>query len=568
MSDDNEHFISLVSKLTLEERQDLLEKLKRISNKTLNTLYFDNEPPETRLNIEEQFFRLPWYLRLAYYFKSLFVSKPPFRVFEDRQVILLQKKIDIKNPGLYDYESGKLLAPVFHQLNLLKRASRFFYSALDAGSNRDKGAFFAFLGSLEMPEVHTQIQDALNPALLEEQNPDVADSELKQIAFRHVEDALKGISEKERADMYYNARSLYCLKELTFFSFDRIILAFSIDSSTKNYSCSFRIVKDLLISLNNILFSFDRCPPLTLLESLFIFILQEKAGVSSIDINTEIAELLSDAEESLSVIRDFNMRVPLTKIIRCASRNASVQPREISGGEEWFPVFRDYWRNQAEKKMTIYLNERRSRRLHESFSVFLNNAEIKPFGKSYSSKNFDGIQLKGTQSLSFLRTFYSAVFIPDIDRILKPILVDGEFARKENRVEFNESYNVFLNIDDAITSIENKISPSGEYGQRLSSAKREMTSLTIKRRKLQNIIDEASTEAFGIIEEVCRSCQSMISLLKGIQGRDTTGKYGLMANYAQLSEKNLQFLNKINSAKDKFVKILEILGEMDSLRVL
>ena len=560
-------FQSLVLGLSLNERQELLERLKKMSNKNLESLYFDHEPPETKLRIEEQFFQLSWFSRLAYYVMSLFASKSPAQIFEDRQVLLLQKKIDHKNPGLYDYQSSKLLAPFFYQMNLLKTASRFFYSALDAGFNRDKGAFFAFLGSLEMPGVHTQIQAAMNPELLDEKNPEASESELKHIASRYIEDALKVISDKERAAMYYDARSLHCLKELAFFPFDRILLAFSIDMATKDYACTFKIVKDLMISLNNILFSLKRSPPLTLLESLFIFILQEKSGVSDVDINTDIKNLLSDAEESLEVIRDFNIKIPLTKIIRCASRNASLQPKEIAGGEDWYSVYRDYWKTQVEKTLLQYLRGKRNRKLHDTFSMFLNHKEIIPLENIYSDTNPEGVDLRGAMSLSFLRAFYSFIFMPEINRVLKPVVLDGEFARKENRVEFNESYNVFINIEDDIKALENKISYLGEYGKRLAAAQNEMTSLAIKRRKLQAITDEASTEALGIIQGVHKSCNSMNFIIDGILGKDTTDKYGRLINHSHFVEKNVYFINKLNFAKSKFSKILEILEEMDNLRI-
>ena len=239
---DNELFKSLASNLSLEERQGLLEKLKGMSNQSLDALYFDNEPPETKLNLEEQFLKLSWFSRLMYYILSLFTSKPPSKIFEDRQVIILQRKIDLKNPGLYNYQSNKLLAPVFHQLNFLKAASRFFHSALDAGFNKDKGAFFAFLGSLEMSSVHTQLLAAVNPALMNEKNPDATESEQKQLIIRYIDDALRGITDKDRASMYYDARSLFCLKELAFFPFDRMILAFSTDSATKDYACTFKLI--------------------------------------------------------------------------------------------------------------------------------------------------------------------------------------------------------------------------------------------------------------------------------------------------------------------------------------
>jgi hypothetical protein len=92
-----------------------------------------------------------------------------------------------------------------------------------------------------------------------------------------------------------------------------------------------------------------------------------------------------------------------------------------------------------------------------------------------------------------------------------------------------------------------------------------MSSLQVKRRKLQIITDEASKEGIDILEEVRRSCISMINILGGILGTDTKGKYYPLANLPELWEKDSKFVNAITAGIEKFHKTVEILDNIDAL---
>ncbi|MCL2831547.1 MAG: DUF5312 domain-containing protein [Treponema sp.] len=564
---DYDHFDRLVSGLTLQERQNLLEKLKSLSILSVEPLYTAENDIESPLSIDEMYSRLPWYSRLRYFIQSIFSGKTPVKLFAIRQMELLGREINEQTAGLYSFRSGKL-QPVFYTLTEnLKAAARFFYSALDAGFNRDKRAFYAFLGSLEMPAVHFQLQSAVDPLLLSNKNPNASDPELRQIALKSVDDALRGITDESRTGMYINARTLFCLKELAFFPFDKIIMAFTYDVATNGFSCTAGSVRELLVSLNNILFSLHTNPQISVLESLFVFLLSENSREPNFDISREMRNLLSRAEESLSVIREFNIRIPLTKIIRCAGMNAPVPPREITGGEDWYSVYRDYWRNQADRNVAEFLREKRRRNLLLSLRTFLNGTNLVTIGNTVSDINPDGFPVKKTFSLSFLLTFYSAVFLPELNRTLKTVLIKAEFIKPENRSEFDECYNVLIRLDESILKLESRIAPYGEYGKRYAQAKQDFFSLAARRRKAQSIIDEASDEAAGIINSARDSGSNMISVLNGILGREKKGQYLSLSNLPALLDKSGEFINSIRKTVLKLQKVIEILDDIDALDI-
>jgi hypothetical protein len=552
----------LVSELTLEERQNLLEKLKAQSNLSGDLLY-DVEEGAPSVKIDEQYVKLPWYYRLFYFVLSFFESKSPIKVFEDSQVGKLGREINVRSPELYDYQRAYLLSEFFRQITDLKEAARFFFTALDAGFNRDKGSFYAFLGSLEMGEVHRRLQTETDPEVIAEKFPDASEAELRQTAFRVMEDAFAGITEAHRSAMYHNTRALYCLKELSTFLFDRIIMAFGFEPAASGQVCSVNVVREMLNSLNNILFSLRVPPPLALLESLFIFLLQEKAREPDFDMNREMRNLLGRAENSLVTIRTFNAQVPLTLMLRCANRDMTLAPQEISGGEDWFLVYREYWKRHIEMLFAEYMRFRRHRDLLNSFRYFLKGANLKLLDNVVSDANPEGLPIPEAMSLSFLLTFYSAVYMPDINKTLRPILIDGEFYKRENRTEFTESYNELIKLEDEIKKFEMNISPSGDYGRRYIQARQDMSSLPVKRRKIQLVLQDASEQAKRIIERIRAAVRVMIKVLNGILKKDIEGKYDSLGNISQLSGRSPAFLNGITESIQKFQKTLQLLDDID-----
>jgi hypothetical protein len=560
---ENGNFDRLTAVLSLDERHKLLQKLNSQSNISDEPLYVPDNEGVSVLSAGEQYARLPWYLRLWFFILSIFKARPPVKLFEDRRVAYAGRQIEESSPGLYDYQKSRLLPAFYVKLEKLKDASRFFYTALDAGFNRDKGAFYGFLGSLEMAAVHKKLCDETDPAVLAETCPDLSGAELRKKAFLAMDAALEEVNEEMRGAMYFDARSLYCLKELSSFLFDRLIVSFSFDASMGGHTCSVSVVKDLLTSLNNILVSLKTIPPMPLLESLFVFLLQEKQGEPGFDINKEISAALTKAEEALAVIRDFNRQVPLMKILRCAARNMALTPREIPGGEDWFVVYREYWKRRIEALFASFIREKKHRDLLNSFRYFLKGKNLKTLGNIVSETNPDGIPVSGAFGLSFLLTFYQVVFMAELNNTLRPILIDGEFFRKENRSEFIEAYNDLIKLEDEIHKLETEIAPSGDFGKRYFQARQEMISLPVKRRKIQLVVEEASGEARSIIESARRSSQSMVYVLGGIIRKDPMGKYDSLSNLKKMAEKISNFEVSVDDALQKFKQTIQILEDID-----
>ncbi|MDR0670128.1 MAG: DUF5312 domain-containing protein [Treponema sp.] len=567
----------LATNLPLDERQKMFEKLQALSNLSAESLYPvpANEKTGSVLPVEKQYAALPWYYRLFYFVLSILKNKTPRQIFMDAQIGKLGRRVDTEYPGFYDYRNGLLLPNFNRLLAALKEDARFFFDALDISVNRDRGDFYSFLGSLEMPEVHRALEAETEPGKLRIKNPDIPDSELRQSALRIMEEIFTRITETQRTAMYRDARSLYCLKELASFLYDRVLLAFSSGEGT----CSIKVVKEMLGSLNNILFSLKDPPSLALLESLFIFILQEQTpkpafgvpgnagnGSTAFGDSREIQRLLGRAEGALANIRNFNRRLPLTLILKCGNRDISYYPRQISGGEDWYTVYRDYWRRHITARFTAYLKERRREELGEIHRKFFSGAETPRMANAAGDNDTEGFPLGAAQSLSFLLGFYKLVFVPEINPLLLPLVAEGGFTNKENRVEFSGGYNDLAKLGTDIQSLDEKIAAGGIYGERYAQARQDMSALPIKRRKIQLALEDAEEEGRQIIERARLAIDAVVNIITGIVKNETGKRGDYLSNLTLFEAKFPDFLARLREIGERLKETLSTLDGVAALK--
>lgn len=559
-------FEKLVAELSLGERRELLKRLEAQAPLSPAPLFRVDSVP-AGVEIERRYRECPWYRKVYLRVLGIFQGKSPLRVLEDATIARIGQAIEARAPGLFDHRHSLLLAPFRDELTALKESARFFYDALEGSVGRDKGAFFAFLGSLEFDYLHRRLTTEADPYAIAAVDSGATEQEVKQAAAKALESVLEAIDEGQRAVMYRNVRSLFCLKELSSFLFDRALSSFSGPSDSQSSSCPAYLLQDQLAALNDILFSLDLPPTMALLESVFVFDLQDRAGTEGFDLVAETRALLSRAEEALSAIRQFNQRVPLTAVIRCAGRDLAYLPRAITGGEDWFAVYRDHWRKRIDERFSSFVRERRREQLSVSLAEYLKGKSLRPLENAASASRDDGIPIRSAFSLAFLASFHRLIFSDEVNKALKPVLIDGEFYKRENRAEFTEAYNELLKLGETIEAFDRKLGKEGEYGIRYAMARAEVAALPVKRRKTQQVEQEADAEGSAILARASRALRSLMNVLGGVLLGDSGGRYDALSNMASLSGRSGAFISSLRNALQKIEKALQLLGEIDSVEI-
>jgi hypothetical protein len=562
---ENSAFERLSANISRYERLKLLEKIGTFTDASERTLIISEKEAAPSEKSEAAYSRLPWYKRLWFFIVGFFTGKTRLDAFIQSQIADIGRSVELLFPGMFDWQKG-LLRQNFHvELKKLKEAARFFYSLLDAGISRNIGDFLVFLGSVEMKDIHAELSERTQPENFASENPGVTDIKLQQMAVNLVEEEIDRISEESRQVMYDSAHYITCLKNLASFLFDRFIMSFGRSQGYIEPVCPAASVKSQLTGLNDSLYSIKRTPPSALLTAMFIFTIPEYTAEQDYDAESEMQKFVSQAEKSVEMIRAFNHRVPLTSILRCVLHNTSYLPSELTGGEDWFVLYRKTWVENVTQQFNEFIKERYRARIQTLCDTLFGQDFSDPFENFDIDFSGDGIPVNNLQTLSYMLTFHKLIFMPVINVFIRPILIDGDFINKENKTEFTEAYNVLIKLDDTIKNIVQRIDRNGDYGKRWTQILIEAQSVTLRRRKMGIIVEDVTAIVNTIIHDAKKAFVSMELILDGILNSVPGKPYDSLNNIAKIAGKGNLFTDGLKTGLEKLKSMTQLLDEITKL---
>jgi hypothetical protein len=563
-------FDSLVAELSNEERVLLLERIRTSMPVSSEPLYPAQAAPVAAA-LSGKIGELGLIPKLILFLRGLFSGKSREEIVREDELKEIGRRVEQRYPGLVDRRHGLILAPVAEELRGLRDASRFFYEALDRSVERDKGAFYAFLASLELPETHERLVSDADPAsiaaTMAESRGDFDDQEVRATAYAAFDRIFSDLSEKGRRAMYQDLRSVLFLKRLSGFLFDRLVGAFREGAAPAAQSAaSFFDAREQLLDLGDILFSMFEPPSTALVEAIFFFADREELGKQGSDAASVLGADMAKAEAALDRIRSFNSSLPLGDILRLVSGDPGYLPRELPGGEDWLAIYKTFWRERIDTALDAWRSEHRNKELVEEIASFV--GEPGPAGFTYISAKEGGEAppIRIGMALTFLDAFYRGPFVRELNRPMKVVLVDGEFYRKDNRIEYTDAYNTLLRIPELLSSFDARLGPDGELGSAWISANAEVGTTAAKRRRLQSVARSAEEEAERIVKHVGSALRTTTLIIQGFLKGEAGGRYDSLANLSYIDGKsNKDFVRSLDKAKDRCEKAYFFLAEISDL---
>jgi hypothetical protein len=565
----NNNLERLVSRMDMGERLVLLEKIRATATVSIESPPSGTCDGERAENLVASYGAQAWFIRMLYSIIAVFAGKSALKLFMEKRMAALGKGIEKSAPGVFNYKQIQLLEGFFVSLVELKDASRFFYNMLDTSINKDRGAFYAILGSLEMGEIHRRLQRECTPQAVLEKHPELPQSAVKPVMLRTMEEILSSVPESARQTMYYHARSLNHIRDLSCFLFDRLLVAF--EGTPSGHICRLNTaVKELLLALDSILFSLRETPAQVLFEALFVYDLETRATEASFDVDSEMGAILSKARAAVSAISGFNKSVPLSRIIRCASWNIEYCPTYPGGGEDWFHVYRDYWKRQTENVFDSYIADKKMEDIRSSLEASF-GVRVQPIANAAYGNSNDGFPLQYTFALSFLKAFHS-VLVNKVSPALKKIIesdLDEDFdsnSFKNAISKLREAQSRLLLSGEQIRVLETKMAMTGDYGRRYELAKRETDGIIVKQRKMQTVQNEAAKEAVEIVSGSYESMGKVVEALEGIVGSKNDETRAGYANFDKnMQKKNNSLTASINGIIYNLRYALQTLDDISSI---
>ncbi|HOX31977.1 MAG TPA: DUF5312 family protein [Spirochaetales bacterium] len=557
-------FDELAAQLSTAERRELLERIVSRATVSEEPLFKASERLRVpAVDYESRAASLGLIARLVLAIRVMFTGKTREYLLREDDLRLIARGLESRYPGLVEHRQGVILAQAAEELKRLRDAARFFYDLLDRSVEKDRAAFFAFLFSVEMPELYGRLVAETDPFASAPEG--ASESDLRGAMFEAFEKVMEDMEEEGRRAMYRDLRSILFLKRLSGFLFERLLGTFHPGIGPEgSEAATFPEARDLFLELADILTSMSDPPSARLMEALFVFV--EREEISKPDAEAILSADLARAESALGRIRAFNARIPLCELSRLVSGDPSYSPRELAGGEDWLVIFKAFWREHIESQVEEWKAERRRRELADEISAFVGAPGPAALPRLSAGGEGESLRVRQDAALLFLDAFFRGLFQRELARPLKLVLVDGEFYRKDNRIEYTDAYDALLKVPDAIASLDARLGPEGELGSAWARAKAEIAPAQVKRRKLQGAERDAEDEAERVVRAAAEAFVAMVKLLGGILKGEAGGRYDSLSNVSFLDGKaNKDFLKTLAAAKDRCERALSFLAELSGL---
>ncbi|HUX21620.1 MAG TPA: DUF5312 family protein [Spirochaetia bacterium] len=560
-------FDKLVSELSVQERQDLLSRM-RFSQTVDETLLRVPEPtPESRF--DRVLRELSFFERLMLFVRSILSGRERVELVQDFALRRLIRAVNAQASEFFSTRSMELLEPFLQQVLALQEAAAVFRKPLKEALGVHKKDFIAFLAGLELPVVQEHLLRETDPDIHDAMITELSEFDMKRALDSAVQDAFEEIAEGERQLMYRNLQVLHWLDGLSTFVFDRIASRFGSDEEERK--CPGNTILGPLKELAAILQRLTVPPSTQLVSSVFLFAARDELSGKGFDLEVSLEIALKQAKEALAAVRQFNASVPLNDIVRIIVNETDWMPSLKGGGEDWFVLFKQFWSERLEQRVGDFVQTRTRRRLVDSAIRMLKLAEL-PFLSHYRTRS-EGLIFHPAHehSIAFLYGFLGQIFSRAMNSTVKFFLLDGKFYKDDNRQEFTDAFNEIERLPERLRSFDLELAPEGRRGTMLTQISDEHGLPASRQKAAGAVFASADRDAQTIVTEAQKRLRTMQLVLEGIlhgQGEET---YDTISNLSQIGgRENRRLLMSLRATLGHLATANEILGgfvDLESGRV-
>jgi hypothetical protein len=561
-------FDALASEMSDEERSALLERIRGSVAKALGDAppVLASEGPELP-EPEEELKHAGFIAKLILKIRSIFTGKSPIELLNADLRKRLMVRVELLRPSAMNLRKGLLLEPFMREIEELRDSARYFHLMLDKALLKEKEAFYAYLCGLEFEEAHARLVSASDAAALAELNTGIREQELKAMLESGLDEAFGAIPPEGAKAMDENVRALTGLQRIAAVPYDRILAAFSRSAEERQKVASAQALLPQLKSLAEACAWLPLLPSPHLVQSLFLFHLQDEAAQTRG--KDELEASLKKASAALSCIDRFVAGFPIRDLVRCVSGDMAWRAPPQPGPDDWLSSYKAHFRARADASYAAWLAERKRAALIGDMRALTGHEALPAFANIRVDPGENDIPVKRRNSLVFLLAVASSPKLMPLFKPLKILLMEGEFFKKDNRAEFVEAYNELLRLPEALKALDAKLGPEGEYGKAWARARDEVASLQARRAKVSGISHDIDAEAGKIVDRAAKAFESLSGIIRGVLRLESGGRYESIANFATIdgraNEVFMAHMAELLEFSDRSSFIMLSLSELDRL---
>lgn len=560
--DNKDAFDKLIAGLSADERREMLNRINANAPQTVQFVDVDDNIKDIPGNLQLRLNNESVIYKILLWVRSVFSKRPSEKIYNDDLLLRIAKKVNKEHPGLINHHAAVLDSVFYERLRTLKDAADFFkpyFSFVDAA----QGEFYVFLSSFVVPELSDRINRNADPFTLPfSRNPT---PDVKTELLRKLDDLLNGIEPSSRTKLYYAISSLNWLKQYTRLPFIHFSSQFT-NIAGANYTCPYgNAVNDYDVfgSL------FAHVTPISSesLEALYLFSQKKDltSNAQSKDIERAVKEFMAVANSHLATIQMFITGVPVIKVGKLVNLDYDWEPGNTGGAEAWFPSFRSHWRKILEVRWNDWLRERKKNLLSASLKNDFGLTSFPtmlyaPWKKLWSDVSF-AYELTG----GFISWFAMEKY-DEIINTMNEVMLEGIFLRSENRQEYSEGMNNFVNANKKMQELIEKLSPSGAFGL----AFEEIATSKIRTLQVQNQIDSmmssTETDVADIYKKFIQGAKQIDDVYKGFFEDIKDGVHESLQNWTSIKgHQNREWRDKLRNIFIMLKRVIFYLSELEPI---
>lgn len=519
-------FDKLVSGLSLEDRASMLDHINKTSGPAVQLVESDDSLAGKNITLRLKLRQESLFYKIILWFRSIIQKKDSEKIYNEDVLASLARRVNRDHPGVLNHRFQLLDSLFYDHIKALKEAADFFkpyYAFIDD----NPGDFYVFLSSLIAPQLSEKINSTADPFTLSFETE--ATSEVKSKLLKSLDEILNSMAGGDKSNIYYAVSSVNWLKQFTRLPYIHFASQFT-NIAGSNFTCPYKNARNDFDAFAAV-FTNIQSVQKDVLEAMLLFSQRKDLtkNAQDKDIERTVKEFLAQANHHLASIQMFISIVPVYKVGKIINEDYDWTPGNISGAEAWFPSFRSQWRKIIDVRWNEWVRERKKSTLSANLKSDFKLDEFpvmnyRPWTLLWTRVPF-ACELTG----GFLSWFCQEVF-DDILTPLNEVMMEGVFVKNENRIEYSEGLNLFVQANNQMKELMFKLSPDGDYGQLFE----EFANNKLRTFQVQNQIDSmmSSTESeiHDVVGKFCKGIRMMDRIFKGMFGSQNEVMHDTLQN--------------------------------------
>ncbi len=555
-------FDRLVSGMSLEDRSQMLERINQGTASVVQFVETESQFPEKNLSLHLRFKEESPFYRFLLWLRGLIQKKDSEKIYNEDVIASMARRLNRDHPGVLNHRNG-LLDTVFYQhLKSLKAASDFFKPYFNIIDD-NPGDFYVFLSSFVAPELSERINSEADPFSLGfeiEPGPDVHNKLL-----HNLDDILNNIDGGDKSNMYYAVSSVNWLRQFTKLPYIHFTSQFT-NLTSNTYTCPYRNALNDYEAFASI-FSNVTSVHNEVLEAILLFSQRKEItkNAQDKDIERTVKEFLAKTSQFFASIQMFISQVPILKVGKIINADYDWTPKNPEGAEAWFPNFRSHWRKIIDVRWGDWLRERKKKNLE---SYLKNDFSLSEF-PVFKYKPWTALWMRVPFACELTGGFLSWFCENQYDEMIEPlneVMMEGIFARSENRIEYSEGLNLFVQAVNQIRELEDRLAPEGEFGALFD----EFATSRMRSFQVQNQIDSmmatTESEVKDSLKKFQKGVKMMDKCLAAIISDEKDGIHDGLQNINTIKgHKNRVWRDKLRTIWENLKKTAFYLSELEPI---